>query len=567
MDFDPSKYNPELTPEQIRGYLEGTLSPEELRIVEERLVDDPFAAEAMEGMEMLGADKMDSMLDSLHADIDIIASGAAAETGTQGLNRRSTSSGAKVRTLSTARWISVAAILSLFAGSIYFLQQTKSVDDALAKSNEQTFEENFTPFDGSETVNGSIEKGKVRQAPEEDDGFIPIIDGGFTTTQAPDIEVEKSEEIIRNENFREDLLDTQGDFALDEEIEAPSEAEVLEYKTSNWQEDILEDQDLIPAEGELADAEEVSLKVSSEFESQIDSVSTGGTYTFNPGLGGTIEIPSDVVSTASNTEPQAVESNMNKDFSTYDRKLEDKVYAPTAPSFEPQSNAGYLSGIITDQLGNPLPGAVISVDGGFSSNADMEGFFSLKVPAGVQTLKVDYVGFDQYREPLVISADENRELDIELEEASLALDEVVVAQESTERKRAGRAQLESYDGYGNSRKPEALTGRDYYNKGDYANALPYFEVQLQTEPNNSELLLLCANCYLETENPEAAAAQLDLILLQVENEYTEEAKWYLALAKIKLNQTAEARIILNEIIAEEGEYKRDAKKVLKDLGY
>ena len=52
--------------EQLLAYAKGQLSPSEARKVEEALVDDPFLADALEGIEMVGTDTFEEMM----ADID-----------------------------------------------------------------------------------------------------------------------------------------------------------------------------------------------------------------------------------------------------------------------------------------------------------------------------------------------------------------------------------------------------------------------------------------------------------------------------------------------------------------
>ena len=50
------------TQEQLMAYAKGQLSPAEARKVEEALADDPFLADALEGIEMVGTDTFEEML-------------------------------------------------------------------------------------------------------------------------------------------------------------------------------------------------------------------------------------------------------------------------------------------------------------------------------------------------------------------------------------------------------------------------------------------------------------------------------------------------------------------------
>lgn len=81
-----------------------------------------------------------------------------------------------------------------------------------------------------------------------------------------------------------------------------------------------------------------------------------------------------------------------------------------------------VSGKITDQGGLPLPGASIIVRGStIGTNSDMQGNYSLTLPANVSILTVSYVGF-QTQEVLV----DNPYKNIQLMEDGSSLEEIVV---------------------------------------------------------------------------------------------------------------------------------------------
>ena len=56
--------------EQLLAYAKGQLSPAEARKVEEALVDDPFLADALEGIEMVGTDTFEEMMADIEKALD-----------------------------------------------------------------------------------------------------------------------------------------------------------------------------------------------------------------------------------------------------------------------------------------------------------------------------------------------------------------------------------------------------------------------------------------------------------------------------------------------------------------
>ncbi|WP_198673835.1 SusC/RagA family TonB-linked outer membrane protein [Chitinophaga alhagiae] len=82
-----------------------------------------------------------------------------------------------------------------------------------------------------------------------------------------------------------------------------------------------------------------------------------------------------------------------------------------------------ITGKVTDEKNNPLPGVTIAVEGssqGAISNAD--GSFSLRLPAGARALVFSFMGFTQQRVELTGATN----LQVKLAESTKALSEVVV---------------------------------------------------------------------------------------------------------------------------------------------
>src|SRR5690606_2123995 len=89
-----------------------------------------------------------------------------------------------------------------------------------------------------------------------------------------------------------------------------------------------------------------------------------------------------------------------------------------------------VTGTVTDQSGEPLPGVTVSVDGTTTGTAtDIDGKYSLAVPEG-STLVFSFIGFESQR----IAVGSRTVIDIVLVEDISSLEEVVVVGYGTQRK-------------------------------------------------------------------------------------------------------------------------------------
>jgi len=89
-----------------------------------------------------------------------------------------------------------------------------------------------------------------------------------------------------------------------------------------------------------------------------------------------------------------------------------------------------ISGTVTDQNGEPIPGVTVSIPGtGFGTATDIDGRYSLSVPEG-STLVFSFIGFESQR----IAVGDRSVIDITLSEDMSSLDEVVVIGYGTQQK-------------------------------------------------------------------------------------------------------------------------------------
>lgn len=90
-----------------------------------------------------------------------------------------------------------------------------------------------------------------------------------------------------------------------------------------------------------------------------------------------------------------------------------------------------VSGTVTDQNGDPIPGATVSVPGtSIGTATDIDGKYSITVPEN-SSLVFSFIGFENQ----TIQVDNRSTIDVSLSESAQALDEVVVIGYGTQKKK------------------------------------------------------------------------------------------------------------------------------------
>lgn len=93
-------------------------------------------------------------------------------------------------------------------------------------------------------------------------------------------------------------------------------------------------------------------------------------------------------------------------------------------------------------------------------------------------------------------------------------------------------------------------------------AITSIEKFLESNPNNTQAMLMLACCYLETEQFEHSESLLKQII-ESNNEpfYAETAQWYMALALLKQEKAIEAKELFTSIARSNGYYSVKAKAI------
>ncbi|WP_417356126.1 TonB-dependent receptor [Flavobacterium sp.] len=110
---------------------------------------------------------------------------------------------------------------------------------------------------------------------------------------------------------------------------------------------------------------------------------------------------------------------------------EAKVNTPIART----QQTGTVKGQVTEK-GNPLPFASVHVkETGYGISADENGKYSIKLPQGSYTIIVSSVGYKTKERNISIKSNSDTVLDVEMENSSLNLDQVVITASRTQQRR------------------------------------------------------------------------------------------------------------------------------------
>lgn len=110
---------------------------------------------------------------------------------------------------------------------------------------------------------------------------------------------------------------------------------------------------------------------------------------------------------------------------------------------------------------------------------------------------------------------------------------------------------------------EALS---YYNKQEYDNAAALFEVLQSQQTGHQDLIRLYAGIsFLGNHEHEKAETTFKEIMAETENPFAGQAQWYLALNLLNMDRIDDAKVLLDEIVAEKSYNHMKARKLLDEL--
>ncbi len=129
---------------------------------------------------------------------------------------------------------------------------------------------------------------------------------------------------------------------------------------------------------------------------------------------------------------------------------------------------------------------------------------------------------------------------------------------------------EAYDQlrFGNRSTQEDKTLLDVgalYQKGNYAEMLKAIESLAPNEKEDDRIILASAICHMELEHYKKAIGILKQASVQNEFFYQDQAKWYLALNYLKLDQIEKSNKLLQDLSKTSNFYSKKAKDLLEDI--
>ncbi len=105
---------------------------------------------------------------------------------------------------------------------------------------------------------------------------------------------------------------------------------------------------------------------------------------------------------------------------------------------------------------------------------------------------------------------------------------------------------------------------NYYESGDYENAILLLSESLLSDPNNDDYLFYLGQSYMASDNMELAYKTFNKMVTE-NNKYTAPTLWYLALINFRNGNNQQTKRHLNQLISDHSDYKVRAEGLLETL--
>lgn len=328
--------------DQFERYLKGQMTPEEAHAFERDVLDDPFAQEALDGFDTMGVDAIDDLK-----------------------KLKDKVSNQKDKAFPFMRVAAVVSLLIIGSYSVYYF--TKQIDSEQLAIEEESKEE------------------MVQSSPAPDTVLIGN---------------QVKEQEAKSEQLAEEVQESESDeefFKADE-----AEVEAIQLADANVVEEMKEETDLERMDtDEIAEAEiEEAFEVAElDIEDDAVDVASGDRSAAVKVVQSTELVPkffmdtSDLEEIVITPQPLVAQEEQAKNEAKDVAAPRAKKSQPAAVSRSAVINET-ISGRITDDTGEPLPGVNVVIKGTTTGvTTDIDGNFELP-KIGNQTLVVSYVGFE-----------------------------------------------------------------------------------------------------------------------------------------------------------------------------
>ena len=110
------------------------------------------------------------------------------------------------------------------------------------------------------------------------------------------------------------------------------------------------------------------------------------------------------------------------------------------------------------------------------------------------------------------------------------------------------------------------TAVDFYNKGDYQNAIIWFnKIVEDSSSENIKSSFMLGVTRMKNEQFNEAISPLEKVVVHNDNLFIEDARWFLSICYINVNDTDKARDILEEIANSDSIFRKKAKRNLRKI--
>jgi tetratricopeptide (TPR) repeat protein len=118
-------------------------------------------------------------------------------------------------------------------------------------------------------------------------------------------------------------------------------------------------------------------------------------------------------------------------------------------------------------------------------------------------------------------------------------------------------------------EPEVITpfdeGLERFKNNNYTDALKYFSESVRSNIRVTESYLYSGLCYSRLNQNSNAIKSFDVVIRDSKSAFVDKAKWHKAETLIKMGGKIEAKVILQELIDKNSQFKTAAKELIKTL--
>jgi hypothetical protein len=378
----------------IQRYLEGKMLPAEMHALEQAALDDPFLADAIEGLQQTLAQQDASLVDT---DLQ--------ELGQKLEERVGKNSSRPARVIAFSWWKAAAAAIIVVTGSIW----------------------GYNAFQSNEAKSRVVSQqlAVVKQVPRPDSNIVPepaaaaefksiaadtAVDHSFHFSPNADVSSNKNEDALRTENRPLPQLAPKKTILPDVAATQPNQpAATREELTSNLTKDnassaFYDKKQVVVGNATLPDSIKAGLDLQRQFKADNSALVKSNKPADNQARNFNYYSNTlDKVYKSKADYEQIIVGKAARDtnaigFYTKPRELEMNRSRKDLSERQAKKNpnallSGFISGRVTDQANNPLSNALLRVEDNRDFFTDQKGQFKIPVKDSVVNIAIGYTGY------------------------------------------------------------------------------------------------------------------------------------------------------------------------------